>query len=487
MDDRFFLYFEDVDGAIECRPAGGRFSTTRHPLDPSLSTESARRPGKDSVHLASTFRYYEKWSFLLYWLKRRSSAIRRMVLIISDLAAVNLAFLVAYGARSASGILLTKPMFGLGRYLRFLAFTDAVALACLALAGMYRSRRREEAGEQLLGTTRAVAATALIMMASTFVAPPVYSRVVVGFPRSLGMILLFRWMIARRREDALQLQRGSDCLLLQDAGRSVAGWRNPFLGIEILPLTTRAALLGRPRGGSPSSFEDATLLWVHDERIAEIVLFEDWSESGPEELITRLTRAGIPVRLVPRLRSTLGQGSRMGDFLGLPALQLSNTNLAGRSWEKRLLDIVLSLVSTVVCFIPYLVALAALRAGGGGLAVRKIVGRSGRPILVRSLPEPWPRGAFTGVAEFPTLLLWLRGDWSLVGIHPFDWNRWGDLPEGYRRFPPDAPPGWITLAGRGDRDPGEICAANQEYVGRWSLALDLNLVLERIRRRKGNR
>jgi lipopolysaccharide/colanic/teichoic acid biosynthesis glycosyltransferase len=32
-----------------------------------------------------------------------------------------------------------------------------------------------------------------------------------------------------------------------------------------------------------------------------------------------------------------------------------------------------------------------------------------------------------------------------------------------------------------------VCAANQEYVARWSLALDLNLLLERIKHRKGDR
>ena len=75
----------------------------------------------------------------------------------------------------------------------------------------------------------------------------------------------------------------------------------------------------------------------------------------------------------------------------------------------------------------------------------------------------------------------------MVGIQAIDRGRWGDLPEAYRRFPPDAPPGWITIAGGMERSLEEVCAANQEYVGRWSLALDLNLILERLRRRKGNR
>jgi N-acetylglucosaminyl-diphospho-decaprenol L-rhamnosyltransferase len=497
MDERFFLYFEDVDWCYRMQARG--WKVLYHPaavMTHRYRRESARRPGKGLlIHLASTLRYYEKWSFVLYWLKRRSSSIRRGVLIALDLAAVNIAFMVAYGTRSLTGSLLTKPMFGFGRYSRFLLFTNAVALAALALAGMYRSRRREEAGEQLLGATRAVAATALIMMASTFLfSQPIYSRAVVGafLPLALLLILLFRWMVFRTqgsmRSRRIHLRRIGLLAPPEESGivkQRVD--RDLELGIEILPLTTRAALLARPRGGALASIEEATVLWVQDERIAEIVLFEDWSDADPGPLITSLVRAGVPVRLVPRLRSALRKGSRMGDFLGLPAVHLSATNLAGRSWEKRLLDILLSSVPILVLAIPYLAALLALRVTGGHTIAREVMGRSGRVITIRSLPGRWPGGAFTGLKEFPTLLLWFRGEWSLVGIHAIDRGSWEGLPEAYRRFPPDAPPGWITIAEGPNRSLDDICAANQEYVGRWSLALDLNLILERLRRGKGNR
>lgn len=497
MDERFFLYFEDVDWCYRMKARGWR--VLYHPaavMTHRYRRESARRPGKGLlIHLASTFRYYEKWSFVLYWLKRRSSAIRRGVMIVSDLVAVNMAFAIAYGTRSLSASLLTKPMFGFSRYSRFLLFTNAVALASLALAGMYRSRRREEAGEQLLGATRAVAATALIMMASTFLfSQPIYSRVVVGafLPLALLLILLFRWGIFRTqgsmRSRRIHLRRIG---LLAPPEEAVIARRRAEqdlgLGIEILPLATQAALLARPRGGAMGSIEEATILWVQDERIAEVVLFEDWSEADPAALITALSRAGIPVRLVPRLRSALRRGSRMGDFLGLPAVHLSATHLAGRSWEKRLLDILFASASLLVFVVPYLVALLSLKIAGGRTTGREVIGRSGRIIAVRSLGRGRPGGAFTAIREFPTLLLWFWGDWSLVGIRAIDRGDWEAVSEAYRRFPPDAPPGWITMAEGAKRSLDEICAANQEYVGRWSLALDLNLILERLRRRKGNR
>ena len=105
------------------------------------------------------------------------------------------------------------------------------------------------------------------------------------------------------------------------------------------------------------------------------------------------------------------------------------------------------------------------------------------------LPGAWPSGAlFTALREFPTLFLWLRGHWSLVGVVPLDAERLDELPETYRRSPPDAPPGWITLAGpAAGRSIAELSALNREYTGRWSLALDTSLLLRRLQRRKGDR
>jgi len=496
MDERFFLYFEDVDWCYRMRARG--WKVIYHPAAVMIhryARESARRPGRGLwIHLASTIRYYEKWSFLLYWLKRRSSTIRRIVLVLSDLIAVNLAFVLAYGARALSTGFLHKPLFGLGRYSRFLFFSDAVAVVALALAGMYRSRRSEEGGEQLLGASRAIVSTALVMMASTFLlSNPVYSRVVVTLflPLALVVLLAFRWLIFHLqgsvRSRRIHLRRIGLLAPPAEAEDIVARTaRRADLGLEVLPLTSRAALLDSPRGGEPAEVEDAVMLWVQDERIAEVVLFEDWPGGGIEGLAERLSCEGIPVRLIPRARAAMRNGSRAGDFLGFPAFQLAGQGPSARSWEKRLTDSVLALACMIVLVGPYLIGRIVLAIAGRERACREVLGRRGRVLSMKSL-VPGARGLFALVSDFPTILMWLRGEWSLVGIHPFDASQWSDLPESYRRFPPDASPGWITLA----RDQeglslSALCASNVEYVERWSLALDINLILERLRRQRGN-
>ena len=498
MDERYFLYFEDVDWCYRMQARGWR--VIYHPASVMIhhyARESARGPGRGLyVHLASTLRYYEKWSFLLYWLKRRSAAIRRVVLVISDFIAVNLAFALAYVARDLSGAILRKPMFGFARYTRFLLFSDAVALLALALAGMYRGRRSEEAGEQILGATRAVLATALIMMASTFLfASPVYSRVVVGafLPLALVLILLFRWGIfhlqgkARSRQFHLRrigLLAGAE--ESEEIRRRLA--KHPEFGLEIIALTSRAAVLLHPRGGERAALEDAVVFWVEDERIAEVLLFEDWAGGESEALVERLAAAGVPVRWVPRARQALRHGARMGDFLGFPALQVVGQGPSARSWEKRLIDAAMAFICLILLAVPCGLLRVAYALAGRRMQVREVVGRRGRIVRVPGFRRGQRGGTLASLLELPTLLLWLRGEWSLVGIHPFDRMQWDELPESYRRFPPDAAPGWITLSGgAGGQSLTALCAANLEYVGRWSLALDMNLILEHFRRHGGQR
>ncbi|MDM7916602.1 MAG: hypothetical protein QUU85_15270 [Candidatus Eisenbacteria bacterium] len=342
---------------------------------------------------------------------------------------------------------------------------------------MYRARRREEAGEQVLGATRAMVMTALVTMASTFLFPsPVYSRLVVGLflPLCLLLILLFRWGIFHaqgsvrsrrmhlRRVGLLAPEKDADLLRARSA-------EHEEYGFEILPLPPGAAVLRGREGG----LQEAVFAWTQEERIAEVVLFEDWPGGETAPLIHRLARAGIPVRLVPRARDAIEAGTRMGDFLGFPALSVAGAHPAVRSWEKRAVDGALAIVSILLLGIPYLLVRLWLFATRRPIEKHEWIGRGGEVLRTGRLPGRWPRGAFfTGLRDFPRLGRWLVGQWSLVGIHPFEASIWPDLPETYRRFPPDAPPGWITLADRhGSRSAEQICAANREYVGRWSLAL----------------
>jgi len=179
----------------------------------------------------------------------------------------------------------------------------------------------------------------------------------------------------------------------------------------------------------------------------------------------------------------------MGDFFGFPALQVSTAGPAGCRWEKRLFDSLGALITIAVLLVPFLIARLVSAVSRRAMEHHEVIGRRGQILQISRLSGVWPGGPlFTALREFPTLLLWLRGEWSLVGIVPFDAARWSELPEAYRRFPPDMPPGWIALAGEtSGRSLAELSALNREYAGRWSLAFDMSLLLRRLQGKKGDR
>jgi lipopolysaccharide/colanic/teichoic acid biosynthesis glycosyltransferase len=161
---------------------------------------------------------------------------------------------------------------------------------------------------------------------------------------------------------------------------------------------------------------------------------------------------------------------------------------AGRRLDRTLkhgFDRLFAAVGIVVTApLVLLIALTLLALGQRRvLRVQKRVGDRGAFSLVSfaAPPEgryPWAARVLrdSGLAELPQLLSLLRGDLSLIGPRP--------------RYPGEPPtpvrPGMLGLAqGRQathvlDRD--EVFALDAEYAERWSLALDVRVVADDVRR-----
>ena len=76
------------------------------------------------AHLVSLIRYYEKWGWVLYFIKRYREVIKLVVFLIVDIAAFNLAFLVAYYLRTALADVFTNPLYPLSAYSGFVLFEN---------------------------------------------------------------------------------------------------------------------------------------------------------------------------------------------------------------------------------------------------------------------------------------------------------------------------------------------------------------------------
>ena len=122
MDERFFLYFEDVDWCYRMKQTG--LKVYYHP--DSVIVHSYARDSAQSVlnrsfmaHLVSLFRYYEKWNTLLYFMKKYREISKTLLFILVDLIAFNAAFLSAYYLRVILSDIFINPIFPIIVYKKF--------------------------------------------------------------------------------------------------------------------------------------------------------------------------------------------------------------------------------------------------------------------------------------------------------------------------------------------------------------------------------
>lgn len=479
MDERFFMYFEDVDWCYRMHQRGWR--VFYHPVSRMVHhwrRESARLPGRGLwVHLSSTFRYYEKWSFLLYWLKLRGRALRNAALLLGDLVLLSLAFVGAYALRAVLGGVLTKPLFGFELYLRFLAFTLVVALGAFHAFGLYRERLRPSLLDTVLPVARALAWTSILMMAATFLfSVRIFSRfmVVLFFPLAVlfvtvGRALLVRAVHSARRRD-LNLRR----LCILGPPEAVEEIMARFhahgtFGMDPVPL------VGVP-GAQANPVSWARRLRV--ERAQEVLLFEDWPGDVPG-LLLELRESGLPVRLVPRLRSVLPLRSSLGEFMGWPVVLVGGeTSAMRRGPGQRLGAIGTSLAIGLLWLLPWL--LVALARTLGGRAVTEEVrlrGDAGRPLVLRRLAGARRSATVArGLLDwYPALSALAMGRVALTGLCPFTEDEWMSLDDAYRERPPEAAVGLVGPWNGNPCNLAGLAAWNRDYPENWSAARDLRI------------
>lgn len=479
MDERFFMYFEDVDWCYRMHQRGWR--VFYHPVSRMVHhwrRESARRPGRGLwVHLGSTFRYYEKWSFLLYWLKLRGRALRNAALLLGDLVLLSAAFVGAYALRAVAGGVLTKPLFGFEVYLRFLAFTLVVALAAFQVFGLYRERLRPSFLDTALPVARALAWTAILMMAATFLfSVRIFSRfmVVLFFPLAVvlvtsGRSLLVRAVHSARRRD-LNLRRlcilGPPPAVEELMARFEA---HGTFGMEPVPLTGAPGEQAEP---------EAWARRLRVERAQEVLLFEDWPGDVPG-LLLELRELGLPVRVVPRLRSVLPLRSSLGEFMGWPAVLVGgDASAVSRGPGQRLGAIGTFLAVGLLWLLPWLlVALVRVLRGQAVTEEVRLRGDGGRPLVLRRLT-----GSRRSVSAARALLDWYpslsalaTGRVALTGLCPFTEDEWTSLEGAYRGRPPEAPAGLVGPWNGRRCDLAVLAAWNRDYPENWSAAGDLRI------------
>ncbi len=499
MDERFFLYFEDVDWCYRMHRRGWRILyLPEAELIHHHRRESARKPlGKSFLsHLMSVVRFYEKWSLLLYLLKTQRDTFGRVLRLLADIVGVNLGFLTAYAIRLGLGEVFHRPVFALSTYFKFWLFGNALAVGTFYILGFYRRERGFDWVDRLFLVMRGTAIVTVVMMATTFLLyTQRYSRFMVTlyWPLMTCFVWFGRqaisWIGASVRGQRLDLPRvavvGED-QAVEAVRREIA--ERGDVGFEPLYMP-RFAPRFRDADSSDPERDDRFLDLVRDERIASVYFVSP----GPDRerivrLIPRLAQSGVAARIRPEFAPVLHPDARVENVAGswVVALDVRTRWRAGGA-GKRLFDIAAACAWLVLgaAFNGVYVAARWLAGNRPIFTTEERIGLMGAPIRYR-LYRPRPRGNILQVVlldHYPRVFSILRGTLSFVGVYPYRREEFDRLPEDLRAVSLHAKPGltglWWFFRGAG-LTPERLRAMDVEYVQSWSFTYDMKTLLRSV-------
>jgi exopolysaccharide biosynthesis polyprenyl glycosylphosphotransferase len=273
----------------------------------------------------------------------------------------------------------------------------------------------------------------------------------------------------------------------------------------------------------PKPAELVTL--AREKRARDIVLVRSDVEHGRLlELAEACETAGLQFRMIPDLLELRLGELQMDDSLGLPAYRLQHAQLTRSNYiAKRTFDVVFSLAVFAILGPPLLLIALLIRLDSKGsvLFKQKRLGFRGKVFYaykfrtmyidaekrlaeVRGLnnqkggffkAKEDPRITAIGrtlrrfsVDEFPQFLNVFRGEMSIVGPRPLAVTT-GEMEELVRRFGATAKKRLNTLpgitglwqvSGRSDISADQRFALDMFYIERWSLGLDLEIILKTV-------
>jgi hypothetical protein len=444
LDERFFLYFEDVDWCFRMWQAGWEVLYTPD----SRMVHGHRRASAQGafrrafwLHVGSFLSFYEKWGLVLYLFKRWRRPLAVGSLWLLDMLALNAALLAAYGVRVAFNPLFPERLFPLSEYRPLFVFATLLATATFVLRGRYqRPAPRQVAAP--LPAAQQVGLVALLLLATTFLSHQrLYSRPVLLlflpiFGLLLGGVSLVYAALWRRFERDQPLAERT--LLVGPAG-AWSEWlaaRGDLKrdGIDAVGIVDDAPT---PAGALPwLGRRDELVAIAARRRIAQVIFWDSPRPGAQEaELLRTLRRDGLRLRwrLDDAGLLAAARPEALADAAGL-VLEPAPRSVPGRAiaWA---VDRTAGLMLLLVGALPWL-ALAAGRShratfawqgrsGAVAPQLRLVEGADGRP---RALPLQAPLG-WDLLFGRASLLAGNAGSETASGI-------WADLavaPEAFRR------------------------------------------------------
>jgi GT2 family glycosyltransferase len=357
MDDRFFLYFEDVDWCYRMWQCGYEVVYLPDARFVHRHRRSSARGALDRsfwLHLTSLISFYEKWSLVVYMAKKWRRPVEVSLHWLLDMVLLAVALLGAYGLRWLAGPLFSEELLRLGWYVGWAGWAGLVVTVAFAMMGRYGGpslRRGLDWGSHL----KQMGMVALLLLAGSYLGrDQVVSRAVLVAFLALYTVLsawalhLVHGLHRRLTHGYLNLER----TLLVGAPAPLTDWLGSVtdpraLGVDVVGYVCEAradrseqALGGGevPWLGSPDALDDL----VERFRVSQVAF---WQRPGDDprlwSTLSRLRRRRIRLRWILDEAWLLSVGARAEGFGASPSGVLDpDDRLALRRGLRRPLEVV---------------------------------------------------------------------------------------------------------------------------------------------------
>jgi len=375
MDERFFLYFEDVDWCYRMWQAGFEVQYTP---DARFIHKHRRDSAKGRfnrsfwLHLGSLISFYEKWGILIWLLKKWRDPLLMFLWWAMDLVGLTAAFWAAYGLRGALGRFFAEPLYPAREYVPLLVFAWLLASATFWLTGRYRSgglRRGHPAAEHL----RQIGIVSVLLLASTYLGhQEVISRAVLllfiplfAVATGLGESL-FRRLLRKLERGHLSLER----TLLAGPPARIQQWLTTAGDLRGQGVDLAGYLAEPSESGGLPPLADGDVPWlgrrqdivavVRRYRISQVVFWDNpragaVDAGGDWQLLAGLRRLRVRLRWHVDGAWLLASGARPEMFGNeLSAVRGSGSGMALRALADRALALVAGLLLGIGGVLPWL-------------------------------------------------------------------------------------------------------------------------------------
>jgi exopolysaccharide biosynthesis polyprenyl glycosylphosphotransferase len=442
---------------------------------------------------------------------------------VTTLAALDLAglFLAIYTALVVKAAIQAPEQLGQmwGQAQEYAPLAGLVMLLLFARSGLYRDRGQRPGFSRVIASLFQV--TLVVLIYAEIEGEPFQSYYI--FYGSLFFALLYvsllRWLFERASGAVLRAAGYRRRAVLVGSGSNIQAVAHALRDSNVIEpygfvARTPVALLDGLR-----DFRSLEQLERHFDAVDEVLITDaDFPQDEAVELVDRCHREGVRVRVAPSTMEILMDRAEFVPGQALPLFELKPPVFEGVDFAiKRSFDIV-GAALLVLAFAPVM-GLAALaikltsrgpvlyrstRPGIGGrpfacLKFRTMVHGaeflqdhleehnelSGAIFKIRQDPRVTPVGRFLrrwSLDELPQLFNVLRGEMSLVGPRPLPQRDYERLDDWHRKRYLVLPgmTGLWQVSGRSELDFDELVKLDFLYLERWSVFLDLTILLKTL-------